>query len=83
MDARQVQSMDKVAPGRTVTRVSHVAPSGSATRRFRARRSPSQAWAWQNAEEHKLPSDLKMDFRKARLLPAAYHIFMRCGERSS
>ena len=43
---------------------------------LRARRS-------QTAEEHKFPSDLKMDFRKARLLPAAYHIFMRCGERSS
>ncbi len=39
----------------------------------------------QTAYEHKFPSDLKMDFRKARLLPAAYHyhIFMRCGERSS
>jgi len=30
-----------------------------------------------------LETDLKMNFRKARLLPAAYHIFMRCGERSS
>ena len=47
MDARQVQS--KVAPGQTVTRVSHVAPTGSATSRFRARRS-------QTTEEHQLPS---------------------------